>query len=142
MYLYFNHSAVSIDHGPHHPFFFAILSAALNFVPLAGSLLLFLPLTIFYLVQAGPAHAAGAVIIYIVILGVRQITEPKIVGDRMGLHPLAALIVLYTSVSLLGIKGLLLTPLFMIMIAVIIKIKLLNVVWRYLSTGDIPFNRQ
>ncbi|AJD91743.1 hypothetical protein JMA_24260 [Jeotgalibacillus malaysiensis] len=124
-----------------HPFFFALLSAALDFVPLASSLLLFLPLTIYYWMQAGPAHAAGTAFIYILIVGVRQITEPKIVGDRMGLHPLAALIVLYASVSLLGLKGLLLTPLFMIMTAVMIKIRLLNVIWRYISTGDSPFNR-
>lgn len=128
--------------GTPHPFLFALLSAALDFVPLAGSLLLFLPLAIFYLIHIGPAHAAGAFIIYLVIIGVRQITEPKVIGDRMGLHPLVALIFLYISVSLLGVKGLLLTPLFMIIFAVLIKIRLLHVVWRYISTGENPFDQQ
>ncbi|MDZ5712450.1 AI-2E family transporter [Jeotgalibacillus haloalkalitolerans] len=125
--------------GNPHPFLLALLSAGLDFVPLAGSLLLFLPLTVFYFIQSGPAAAAGTLVIYIVIIAVRQIAEPKIVGDRMGLHPLAALIILYTSVTLLGLKGLILTPVFMIMMAVLIKIRLFTAVWRYITTGEHPF---
>ncbi|MFB1080441.1 AI-2E family transporter [Jeotgalibacillus sp. JSM ZJ347] len=125
--------------GTPHPFLFALLSAALDFVPLAGSLLLFLPLSVFYLVQADPLHAAGAAVIYVAVVLVRQVAEPKIIGDRMGLHPLAALMVLYTSVNLLGLKGLILTPFFMIVISVLMKIRLFPAIWRYIATGEHPF---
>ena len=41
---------------------------------------------------------------------VRQIAEPKIVGESLGLHPLAALISLYVGFRVFGLWGMLLGP--------------------------------
>ncbi|TFE00940.1 AI-2E family transporter [Jeotgalibacillus salarius] len=121
-----------------HPFLFALLSAALDFVPIAGSMLLFLPLIIFNMVYTGPALAAGIMVIYLIIIGVRQVTEPKIIGDRMGIHPLAALMVLYASVELLGFTGIVITPLLLIFLSVLLKVKLFSMICHYIRFGTIP----
>ncbi|KIL53246.1 hypothetical protein KP77_02220 [Jeotgalibacillus alimentarius] len=120
--------------GFEHPFLMALLSAMLDFVPVAGSLLLFLPLMIFYYFEAGP-EAVFVLVIYLVIVGVRQMMEPKLIGSSMGIHPLLALMVLYVSVQLTGIKGLFLTPFFLIMLSVLIKTRLFHLIWLYVKNG-------
>ncbi|MBM7578923.1 AI-2E family transporter [Jeotgalibacillus terrae] len=120
--------------GFEHPFLMALLSAMLDFVPVAGSLLLFLPLMIFCFFESGP-EALFVLLIYLVIVGVRQVMEPKMIGTSMGIHPLLALMVLYVSVQLTGLKGLFLTPFFLIVLSVLIKAKLFYMIWLYVKSG-------
>ncbi len=47
---------------------------------------------------------------YIIISGVRQFLEPKIVGDNIGLHPLATLVSLYVGLQLGGVVGMIMGP--------------------------------
>lgn len=45
--------------------------------------------------------------LYIVTIVVRQILEPKIVSNKIGIHPLCTLIAMYTGFKFLGILGML-----------------------------------
>ena len=48
--------------------------------------------------------------IYVIITVVRQIAEPKILGDCVGLHPIVTLMAMYFGIKLLGVYGLVLFP--------------------------------
>ena len=52
----------------------------------------------------------GILILWAVITIVRQIAEPHIVGETIGLHPLLTLIGMYVGFRLFGIPGMLLAP--------------------------------
>ncbi len=54
--------------------------------------------------------AIGLTLLYAFILVVRQVLEPKLVADNLGIHPLATLIAIYVGYKLFGIIGLILGP--------------------------------
>ena len=49
--------------------------------------------------------AVGILILYLVILVVRNMVEPRIVGKQIGLHPLATLAALFLGLKLFGLVG-------------------------------------
>ena len=61
--------------------------------------------------------AAGLLILYIVTQVVRQVIQPKLVGDSMGLNPIVTLVLLYIGYKVGSVVGLLLAvPIGMIVI--------------------------
>ena len=49
-------------------------------------------------------------VLYVIIAIVRNIAEPKIVGQQVGLHPLATLLAMVTGASLFGAAGVFALP--------------------------------
>ena len=58
----------------------------------------------------------GLLIVFGIIWLTRQVIEPKIVGQSIGLSPLVTLIAMYVGYEFLGFGGLFILPLFMILI--------------------------
>lgn len=54
--------------------------------------------------------------IYLVVTVVRQIIEPKVIGNNIGLHPLVTLITIYVGFKLFGIIGMVFLPLSVMLI--------------------------
>jgi len=52
----------------------------------------------------------GIIILYGIIVGVRQLIEPRILSRSIGLHPLVTLLSLYLGFKLLGIWGIIAGP--------------------------------
>jgi len=50
--------------------------------------------------------AIGVAVLYVVMLAVRNVVEPKLVGQQMGLHPLVTLIAMFMGLQLFGLAGL------------------------------------
>ena len=60
---------------------------------------------------------AGLVIIYAVSQVVRQLLQPKLVGDSMGMNPLVTLLLLYVGYKIKGVFGMILAvPLGLVLI--------------------------
>lgn len=60
---------------------------------------------------------AGLVIIYAVSQIVRQLLQPKLVGDSMGMNPLVTLLLLYVGYKIKGVVGMILAvPLGLVLI--------------------------
>ncbi len=84
----------------------ALLVAIFDILPIVGSGLILLPWTIITFIQGDISRGIGLAILYIVVVVARQIFEPKIVGKRVGLHPLITLFCMWMGVRLLGGFGL------------------------------------
>jgi len=54
--------------------------------------------------------AVGLAILYAIVLVVRNIIEPRIVGNQLGLHPLVTLSAIYAGFKLMGVMGMILFP--------------------------------
>lgn len=86
----------------------AILIALLDFLPIFGAGTVLIPWGIVKLFTGEYAYAAGLILLYITTQVVRQIIQPKIVGDTMGLSPLMTLLLLYLGFKISGLAGMIL----------------------------------
>lgn len=61
-------------------------------------------------VQGDFKQGIGIAILFTVIIVVRNIVEPKIIGDKVGMHPLVALLAMIIGLKLFGLIGLIGVP--------------------------------
>ncbi len=94
--------------GVHYGLLFAVLIAFLDFLPMFGTGTALGPWALIKLFSGEYAFAAGLILLYVLTQVVRQVIQPKIVGDAMGLPPLATLFLLYLGFKLEGIAGMIL----------------------------------
>lgn len=90
----------------------AILSAIVDMLPVLGVGTILFPWAAVLLLQRKFYLGFGLLILYAVCTLVRQITEPKLIGKSLGLHPLLTVFATYVGFQLFGVIGMLLSPLF------------------------------
>lgn len=86
----------------------AIIIALLDFLPILGTGTILIPWAVIRLFSGQYAFAFGLIIIYVLTLVLRQVIQPKIVGDTMGLDPLMTLLFLFLGFKISGIAGMIL----------------------------------
>ncbi|WP_129600410.1 sporulation integral membrane protein YtvI [Anaerophilus nitritogenes] len=99
----------------------AFLASIIDALPLLGTGCVYIPLILWKLLQGSFMECIGLGILYLLILLLRQILEPKILGSQLGIYPLVTLIAMYIGLKLFGILGLMIGP-----ISVVIFITLQN----------------
>ncbi|WP_053956448.1 sporulation integral membrane protein YtvI [Inediibacterium massiliense] len=104
----------------------AFLASIIDALPILGTGCVYIPLILWKLLQGSFIQGMGLLFLYLLILLVRQILEPKILGSQMGIYPLITLMAMYIGLKLFGILGLMIGP-----VSVVIFINLQN-------TGLIP----
>ncbi len=97
-------------------FLIGLIIAAFDILPIVGSGTVLVPWAIISLVQGDVGHGIALAVLYIVVTVVRQVMEPRIVGRRIGLHPLATLLCMWLGVKLLGVVGLFALPISVLII--------------------------
>jgi sporulation integral membrane protein YtvI len=113
----------------------AVAIASFDILPVVGSGLVLLPWTIYTLMSGNYAAGIGLAVLYVVVIIVRQIMEPKIVGDRVGLHPLVTLLSMVLGTYLFGGIGLLGLP---ITVALIHALNKEGAIHLYKMSDDAP----
>lgn len=97
---------------------FAILIALLDFLPFFGTGTALIPWAVLKVLSGDYKFAVGLIIIYLVSQLVRQLIQPKIVGDTIGLNPLATLFFMYIGYKAGGLIAMIIAvPLGMIVIS-------------------------
>jgi len=91
-------------------FLVALLIALFDLLPVVGTGMILFPWTIISFLQGNIQKGLGLLVLYIVIIVVRNIVEHKIIGDRVGMHPLVALISMIIGLRLFGLVGLFAVP--------------------------------
>ena len=94
--------------GVRYGILFALLIALLDFLPVFGTGTVLFPWALIKLLSGEWTFAIGLVVIYVLTQAVRQVVQPKIVGDSIGLPPLLSLIFLYLGFKIKGISGMIL----------------------------------
>lgn len=75
---------LGVSYGP----LWALLIALLDFLPVFGTGTALIPWGIIKVLGGEYAFAAGLILIYVLTQVIRQLVQPKLVGDTMGLNPL------------------------------------------------------
>ena len=86
----------------------AFLIAFLDFLPVFGTGTALLPWGAYKLLEGQYAFAAGLLLLYVLTQVIRQLVQPKLVGDSMGLPPLLTLILLFLGFKVSGLAGMIL----------------------------------
>ena len=85
--------------------------AVFDAFPILGTGGILIPWALIELINGRIKVAIQIIVLYAVVTLVRNFTEPKIVGQQIGLHPLVTLLCLYVGASMFGVAGLLGFPL-------------------------------
>ncbi len=88
----------------------AALIAVVDILPVLGCGTVLIPWGIISLLQGNYLLGVGLLILYIIILIIRNIIEPKIIGGQVGLHPLVTLLAIFIGFRLLGVIGVFVLP--------------------------------
>lgn len=88
----------------------AILIAVVDILPIIGTGTILIPWAIFSFLTGNVGLGTGLLILYGVVMIVRQIAEPKIVGNSIDLHPLATLAAVYLGIKFAGFLGIFIGP--------------------------------
>ena len=94
-----------------YAFLLALIVALVDMLPVLGVGTVLVPWAIVSFLGKHYFLGTGLLILYAVVLIVRQICEPKLLGGSLGLHPLYALFATFAGWQLFGFLGMLLGPL-------------------------------
>ncbi len=90
-------------------FWWSILIAILDFLPVLGVGTALIPWAIYQLFARNYSMAVCLIVLYIIASVVRQIIQPKIVSDTMGLSPFRTVVLLFLGYRLFGFIGMILS---------------------------------
>lgn len=94
--------------GVPYSFLLALGIAILDFLPVFGTGAVLWPWALVDVLTGNYFQAIGLMIIYLICQIVKQVLQPKMVGDSIGISPLATLFFLYIGYRLYGVVGMIL----------------------------------
>jgi len=95
--------------------------AIMDALPILGSGIIFIPWGIIELINGNIYAAAILITTYLICQVIREVLEPKLIGNRIGIKPLFTLISMYVGVKLFSIVGFFLGPIGLVIIVTIFK---------------------
>lgn len=94
----------------------AAITAFIDILPVFGTGIVLWPWAVISVINGNYLFALGLMILYVVIQIVRQIIEPKLVGQSIGIHPIVTLMAMYIGVKIMGGIGFFVFPISMVII--------------------------
>jgi sporulation integral membrane protein YtvI len=93
-----------------------LLFAVLDFLPIVGAGSVLVPWALMSFIMGDVRQGVSLLIIYGVITVTRQVLQPKVLGDQIGVHPLASLMSIFIGFRLFGLLGLIIGPTLVMML--------------------------
>ena len=93
-----------------YAFLLALLIAVLDLLPVLGVGTVLLPWGLVMLLMRRFYVGFGLILLYLIIVLIRQVLEPRLIGKSLGLHPLVMLFASYAGFCLFGVLGMILGP--------------------------------
>ena len=112
--------------GQPYALFLALATAVVDALPILGVGTVLIPWAIVCLFTGEVGMAISLCALYGVVLVVRNVVEPRIVGGQLGLHPFVALLCIYFGYRTAGFAGMFVLP-----VLVLVLIKLHE--WEYIK---------
>jgi len=99
----------------------ALLAAFFDLLPLLGVSIIFIPWIIYLFIIGDIALGVWLLALLGIVIVFRQIMEPKIMGDSLGVSAFTVMAFMIISLSLFGVTGVILSPLLIILIKALYK---------------------
>lgn len=101
-------------------FIFSLITALVDIIPILGTGTILVPWALYCLLDGKYSLAIGILVIYACITVIRQIIEPKLVSNQLGIPAFATIIAMYVGTQIFGVLGIFILPITLVMV------KLLN----------------
>ena len=92
----------------------AALTALVDALPVFGTGIVLVPWALYGMLMGSTLQGIGLIISWLVVSLVRNCAQAKLLGDQIGLDPLASLLAIYVGWQVLNIWGMLLFPLLLV----------------------------
>lgn len=102
--------------GQSYALILAIAVSIIDVLPVLGTGTVLIPWGIISILTGSTWKGIAIILLYIVVTVIRQIVEPKIVGQYIGLYPLITLVAMYAGLRIFGIVGMFLFPITIIIL--------------------------
>ena len=99
-----------------YPLIFSIVICIIDDLPILGAGAVLLPWSLISFVTGDINLGLALLAIYFLVLSVRQMLEPKLISQNLGVHPLVTLISMYSGFKFFGVIGFLIGPVVMIIL--------------------------
>lgn len=99
-----------------YPLMMALAIGFVDALPILGSGTVMLPWAVISASYGDIQLAVALIILYIIVIVVRQLIEPRIVSSHIGIHPIFTLIAMYTGFKLIGVIGMFIGPIVLIIL--------------------------
>ena len=109
--------------GERYAFLFALMTAAIDALPIFGMGIIMLPLAVFHFMTGSVGYGVGILVLYLILTVFRQILEPKILGAGLGIHPLIMLCAMYAGWQWFGVFGMLMAPFLTVTVKNLLKMR-------------------
>ena len=93
---------------------YGFLTGFLDFIPVLGIGLVYLPLAAVQTLAQNYHQAIWLLVSYFLLLIVRQLLEVKLIGENLKIHPLVSLIVFYLGMKFFGFAGIICAPMLLV----------------------------
>ncbi len=84
--------------------------AVFDMFPVFGTGGIMIPWIIIELLQGNFSYAIALAILYAIVTVIRNIIEPKVVGDQLGINPIISLLAVFIGYKLIGAIGMIVFP--------------------------------
>nr|WP_245552992.1 sporulation integral membrane protein YtvI [Brevibacillus massiliensis] len=110
-----------------------LLTGLVDLLPYLGTGTVFIPWIIYLFFKGQYGLVIGLAILYAVVVIFRQIVEPKVLADSVGLDPLLTLIALFVGLKLFGFLGLIIGPVSLVVFNALIRANVFQDIWGYIK---------
>ncbi len=91
-------------------YLWGFLTGFLDMLPFVGSGIILLPIAILAFIQGKVWQGLGCLLVYGICVFLRQILEPKLIGDKMNIYPIFVLLSVFFGLHFFSIGGIVLGP--------------------------------
>jgi len=107
--------------GAKYALIMGLLIGIFDLIPVLGPSSVFLPWVLWAILFGKGAFAVKLTILWLIVMGLRQLLESKVVADTLGLHPLATLMAMYIGLKSVGVLGMIIGPILVIAFQAVVK---------------------
>lgn len=97
-----------------YPLTLALVVAIVDALPILGTGTVLIPWAIYSAITGNIGMGIGLLVVYLVVTVVRQLIEPKVVSQNIGVHPFITLVAMYVGFKIFGLFGLIVGPVVMV----------------------------
>ena len=89
----------------------AVIIAIVDLLPVLGTGIILIPWGAAAFLTGSRAFGAGLIVLYLLYAAARYFIEPKVIGSKVGIHPLLSLFSMFLGLKLFGFFGIIVLPL-------------------------------
>ena len=99
-----------------YPFLMAAIIGIVDALPILGSGTVMIPWSIILFIKKDTSLGFSILGLFLLILCIKQMLEPKLVSNKIGVHPFFTLIAMYTGFKVFGFIGIITGPIILIIL--------------------------